>query len=263
MLWRGGCFLGDVSRLSTGGKRGELGDCRFLCAGADKNVIISFMTCLFSNLPPAPPRPRPLLLDEFIQQESEAEAAWARVPMPPLDVKGYERECLWCGERFRLGMIKSKTEGPVCCCPAHQKEWAKHCRWWKARGLNPQGMKMTRLSDGRVMTVKQAEIESRGRALEDEPKWMQTRGQNASCLKCGDGLGGPSWEYRKPSLFCQSCIDASGWKSTAQILWGMRACRWFPPWARNMRKTGLLNARESRQEHFQKHGTAPPRHVYL
>ena len=91
------------------------------------------------------PEPLPPLMVQLMHQESEAEAAMARVPLPPLDVEGYERECLWCGERFRLGMMKSKTEGPVCCCPAHQKEWAKHCRWWKARGLNAQGMKMTRL----------------------------------------------------------------------------------------------------------------------
>ena len=201
-------------------------------------------------------------LPALIVEMSEDTAAAARVPLPPLDVENYERDCVWCGGRFRLGTIKSKTEGPVCCCPAHQKEWAKYCRWWKARGLNPQGMKMTRLSDGRVMTVKQAEIESRGRALEDEPQWMQKRAANASCVKCGGGMGGPSWEYRKPGLFCHSCIEASGWKSTAQILWGMRACRWFPPWARTIRKRRLLDARESRHEKWQEWGTAPPLHVY-
>ena len=39
------------------------------------------------------------------------------------------------------------------------------------------------------MTVKQAEIEWRGRALKDEPKWMQSRGQNSSCLKVRERVG--------------------------------------------------------------------------
>ena len=200
-------------------------------------------------------------LAESIVRESEAESAAALIPLPPINVEEYERECAWCMARFRPGLCKSRTQGRVCCCPEHQKEWEKYCRWWKARGLNPRGMQMTRTADGRVTTVKQAEIDATGSALEDQPKWMQLPGPKAACVKCGDSLGVRSWEYKNPKLFCGDCVYGSD-GNARQMLWAMGARRWWPRWARTLRRKTLQNARASRHAKWQEYGTAPPLHVY-